>query len=238
MKILHISDTHNRHHDIGTLPEADIVIHSGDFTDRGTEAEALDFLNWWIELPHRHKLFVTGNHDLCLWDALDIEDLPANVHFLQDKACTIEGISFFGLGYNHSELLIPMGIDVLITHEPPYMILDESSGMHWGNFLLRHQVLSTCPRLHCFGHAHESHGTATLLAGNEFEMTRSNSSGLLELPQTTMPQLLQSAVSSEDLATLQEVKLTKGITFSNGSVLDDCYQLAFPLHLIEVDARH
>ena len=53
-----------------------------------------------------------------------------------------------------------------------------------------------------------------------------------------MPQVLQSAVSSEDLATLQEVKLTKGITFSNGSVLDDCYQLAFPLHLIEVDTRH
>ena len=76
MTILQISDTHNRHGLLQQLPMADVLIHCGDFTDRGTEAEALDFLNWFIALPHPHKLFVTGNHDLCLWDAEDIDDLP------------------------------------------------------------------------------------------------------------------------------------------------------------------
>ena len=31
MKILHISDTHGRHEELTNLPNADIVVHSGDF---------------------------------------------------------------------------------------------------------------------------------------------------------------------------------------------------------------
>lgn len=50
MKILHISDTHNRHHLLTNLPMADIIVHCGDFTDMGTEKEVLDFLNWFITL--------------------------------------------------------------------------------------------------------------------------------------------------------------------------------------------
>ena len=69
----------------------------------GTEKEVLDFLNWFIMLPYKHKIFVTGNHDTCLWNAEAIENLPKNVHFLQDSECKIEGITFFGLAYNHSE---------------------------------------------------------------------------------------------------------------------------------------
>ena len=85
MKILQISDTHNRHRLLTNLPEADVIVHCGDFADNGTEGEVLDFLNWFMDLPYPYKLFVAGNHDLCLWDALDIEDLPDNVFFLQDR---------------------------------------------------------------------------------------------------------------------------------------------------------
>lgn len=45
MKILHLSDTHNCHHRLRDLPEADVVVHSGDFCMVGSEQEALDFLN-------------------------------------------------------------------------------------------------------------------------------------------------------------------------------------------------
>ena len=76
MKILQISDTHSRHRKLKELPSADVIVHCGDFADNGTEEEVLDFLNWFIELPYPHKIFVTGNHDLCLWDAENIEDLP------------------------------------------------------------------------------------------------------------------------------------------------------------------
>ena len=76
IKILQISDTHNRHNDLTNLPEADVIVHCGDFTEQGTEEETLDFLNWFIELPYKHKIFITGNHDLCLWDAEGIEARP------------------------------------------------------------------------------------------------------------------------------------------------------------------
>ena len=80
MKILHLSDTHGLHHRLDDMPEADVIVHSGDISNSGTEEEVLDFLNWFIELPYPHKIFVTGNHDLCLWEAEGIEDLPGNIH--------------------------------------------------------------------------------------------------------------------------------------------------------------
>ena len=98
MKILQLSDTHNRHALLTNLPVADVEVHCGDFTDMGTETEVLDFLNWFIALPFQHKVFVTGNHDLCLWDAEAIEDLPENVHFLQDRSCEIGGGEVFWIG--------------------------------------------------------------------------------------------------------------------------------------------
>ena len=162
MKILHISDTHGMHHRLGPLPSADVLVHSGDFTQDGTEPEVLDFLNWLIELPYREKIFVVGNHDLCLRDADGIEDLPENVHFLQDDGIEIDGVRFFGLGYDHPEELIPDGIDVLISHEPPSEILDFSSGVYWGNLPLRQRIEEIEPHYHLFGHAHEAHGMLTV----------------------------------------------------------------------------
>ena len=158
MKLLHLSDTHGLHRKIKDLPVADVFVHSGDISNCGTEEEVLDFLNWLIELPYPHKIFVTGNHDLCLWDAENIDDLPDNVHFLQDRSITIDGVKFFGLAYNHPEELIPADSDVVVTHKPPVMILDESAGVHWGNAPLRNRILQVKPRYHLFGHAHNSCG--------------------------------------------------------------------------------
>ena len=161
MKILHLSDTHGLHRQIHNLPEADVIVHSGDISNNGEESEVLDFLNWYIDLPYKHKLFVTGNHDICLWDADNIADLPDNVHFLQDRGCVIDGVKFYGLAYDHTESMIPDDVDVLITHEPPVMILDESECMHWGNALLRARVFQVMPKLHLFGHVHKANGTTT-----------------------------------------------------------------------------
>ena len=159
MKILHLSDTHGLHHRIKDLPNADVIVHSGDISNNGTESEVLDFLNWYIELPYPHKIFVTGNHDLCLWEAEGIEDLPNNIYFLQDSGVEIDGIRFYGIAYNHPETLIPFGIDIVVTHEPPVMILDESVGIHWGNAPLRNRIMEVKPRYHLFGHSHGGYGT-------------------------------------------------------------------------------
>ena len=69
MKILHLSDTHGQHNRLKGLPEADVTVHSGDFTFGGSEREVLDFLNWFCGLPYKYKIFIAGNHDDCLWNS-------------------------------------------------------------------------------------------------------------------------------------------------------------------------
>ena len=46
MKIVAFSDTHNLHRQT-QIPEGDILIHAGDFTDRGTLDEVHDFLDYF-----------------------------------------------------------------------------------------------------------------------------------------------------------------------------------------------
>jgi predicted phosphodiesterase len=44
MRLLHLSDTHNRHRELTDLPAADILIHSGDVSMAGTDAEVIYFI--------------------------------------------------------------------------------------------------------------------------------------------------------------------------------------------------
>ena len=69
MKILHLSDTHGQHKNLRSLPEADVIVHSGDFTFAGSEEEAYDFMDWFCNLPYEHKVFIAGNHDMCMYGA-------------------------------------------------------------------------------------------------------------------------------------------------------------------------
>ena len=69
MKILHISDTHNKHRELGVMPKADVLVHSGDFTLGGSDMEALDFLEWFCDPPYKHKFMdgemkIKENYDL------------------------------------------------------------------------------------------------------------------------------------------------------------------------------
>ena len=98
MKILHISDTHNKHYLLRNLPPADIIVHSGDMSENGTESEVLDFLNWFCDLDYKYKIFIAGNHDFCLEDG-QIEGLPENCHYLCYSGIEIERIKFWGIPY-------------------------------------------------------------------------------------------------------------------------------------------
>jgi predicted phosphohydrolase len=62
MKIVMISDTHNRHDDLD-IPEGDMILHAGDFTGMGTARELKDFVHWYSKLPHKYKVVIAGNHD-------------------------------------------------------------------------------------------------------------------------------------------------------------------------------
>ena len=171
MKILHLSDTHNCHHRLMDLPEADVVVHSGDFCMAGTEQEALDFLNWFCDLPYKHKIFICGNHDECLYGA-NIEGLDPNVHFLCNSSIEIEGIKFYGIPMFLSDCVterqnlnyasIPNDTDVLITHSPAYGILDYDDNIHYGSEELLEKISTLNLKAHLFGHIHAQHGVSML----------------------------------------------------------------------------
>ena len=172
MKILHLSDTHAAHHRLHELPEADVVVHSGDFCMVGEEREALDFLNWFCDLPYRHKIFICGNHDSCLYGA-NIDGLDSNVHYLCNSGIEIEGLKFYGVPMFMEDCVTnrqtsyytntPADTDILITHSPAYGILDLDDSIngeiiHYGSEEILEFVMKIHPRAHLFGHIHRQHG--------------------------------------------------------------------------------
>lgn len=167
LKILHLSDTHGQHRKLLNLPPADILVHSGDFTMQGTIKETLDFLEWLTDLPYPHKIFIAGNHDTCLFQG-SIEGLENNIYYLANDAVTIQGLKFYGApmflneGKSKSQALcyqkIPSDTDVLITHCPPFGILDFYDDFNCGSQDLLLCVQKVKPKLHLFGHIHKDHG--------------------------------------------------------------------------------
>ncbi len=167
MKILHLSDTHGCHRQLNELPEADIVVHSGDFCMVGIKKEAIYFLNWFCNLPHRHKIFICGNHDNCLYGA-NIGGLDKNVHYLCNSEVTIDGIKFYGVPMFIEDCItkhqaqdyadISNDIDVLVTHNPPLGILDFDNGIYYGSKELLQRVSDIKPKIHLFGHIHNNYG--------------------------------------------------------------------------------
>jgi len=167
MKILHLSDTHGKHRLIKDLPPADIIVHSGDLSEDGKDSEVMDFLAWFCDLDYRYKIFVAGNHDLCLYGE-QIEGLPENCHYLYHSGVEIEGLKFWGVPYflsnelnnDTAQLLaqIPPDTDILITHRPPYGILDFEGNCNFGCIDLQLSVQKLRPRYHLFGHVHAGYG--------------------------------------------------------------------------------
>lgn len=181
LKIVAISDTHCRHRNI-KLPKGDVLVHAGDIGYKGEKAEIEDFLQWFQAQKFEHKIFIAGNHDFYFEKAkkADIEKLiPRGVTYLNDSGVTIHGINiwgspvtpwFFDWAFNRKRgaaiakhwALIPPGTDLLITHGPPYGILDVVvNEQHAGCKDLLKKVLEIKPKAFICGHIHESYGTVT-----------------------------------------------------------------------------
>eukprot|EP00434_Breviolum_minutum_P008565 symbB.v1.2.007556.t1/scaffold432.1/size246310/6 len=60
------SDTHGMHHKIPPehQPEADVLLHAGDFTNSGELSQVKSFAQWLKEYPVKEKVVIAGNHDL------------------------------------------------------------------------------------------------------------------------------------------------------------------------------
>jgi len=180
MKIVCTSDTHDI--DYPELPDGDILLHAGDVTLSGVTFEVDRFLKWFKKQPHKHKIFVGGNHDRALADlgfgyfASDREGIT----FLDNSFTEIEGIKIWGSGasrtyghitaFMHSEeglgkiySNIPDSIDILISHTPAYGVLDtEADGRPLGSTALAEHIFRVKPKMVLCGHIHGGYGEKTL----------------------------------------------------------------------------
>ena len=170
MNITMIADTHGLHEDV-KLTKGDVLIHAGDITEYGTEEEVIDFLKWFSKQVYTYKIFIAGNHDLFLEECTNVNRkkiIPKNIIYLNNSGVEINGIKiwgspytpyFLGMAFNAREGAeikkywdkIPIETDILITHGPPFGLLDNELGCK--NLLNR--VLVVNPKIHCFGHIHE-----------------------------------------------------------------------------------
>lgn len=65
VRVVAMSDTHG-HHDRIRVPDGDVLVHCGDFTDFGTYGEMVAFVEWFAAFDHPHKVVVPGNHDILM----------------------------------------------------------------------------------------------------------------------------------------------------------------------------
>ena len=177
LRIVCLSDTHNRHADLD-VPGGDILLHAGDFTGRGTEAEVASFGKFLAGLPHAEKVIVAGNHDFLFEsDGARAQELLGEVTYLRDASATVCGLEvwgspwqpwFFDWAFNlprgaalaEKWKLVPEAIDILVTHGPPHGILDRTQrGERVGCEELAAALGRIRPALHLFGHIHEDYGT-------------------------------------------------------------------------------
>lgn len=146
MEITIISDTHGNHKKL-KLPlsnkQKDIIIHCGDFSSN--ESSFYDFIEWYSSLNYKYKILIAGNHDKYLFHNQEHLKFIFNEYgiiYLQDESIIIEGIKFYGtpwsLPFGHGVFIkdefelseiwdeIDTDTDILITHTPPFRILDKT----------------------------------------------------------------------------------------------------------------
>ncbi|MFT7642949.1 MAG: Icc-related predicted phosphoesterase [Pirellulaceae bacterium] len=177
MKLVIISDTHAQHDELRVM-RGDVLIHCGDFCD-GFRIDENDLANvdrWFGTLDFELILVVGGNHDFVAQKRRsEGTSVFSNAVYLEDESYQFGGVNFYGSPWvpeldkwayylpdadlRDAWARIPSDTDVLITHTPPFGILDRTrSGNQVGCPFLRSAVAELNLRVHCFGHVHSRYG--------------------------------------------------------------------------------
>ena len=175
-----ISDTHGHHEEL-EIPDCDMIIHSGDFSNHDDPRGSLKpFLDWLGSFTHKYKILVAGNHDHMV-QSMGYKKFfelckKYGIIYLQDTSVEIEGILFHGSPWtsryktwafmnadpllSDQWLLIPTQTEVLITHGPAYGTLDlASESRRAGSPSLKKRIDQLNHlRFHLFGHIHPDYG--------------------------------------------------------------------------------
>jgi Icc-related predicted phosphoesterase len=200
LNLTFISDTHTNMYDSHykelTLEKGDILCFSGDLMTHGyNEGELIHFLKWFSKQPFKCKIFIAGNHDRYLENYPSIANdiisayKSKGVVYLNNSSFEYEGIKFYGTPYQpyfcgwafnvpdceklmNTYQQIPDDTDILLTHCPPFGILDQSHQPNYSNPTgennlgskeLRKVLDEKCerncqPKVVAFGHIHGDGG--------------------------------------------------------------------------------
>jgi len=187
MRLVITSDCHG-YLERAELPPGDILVLGGDLfanhspdPDRDAAFQLNDLLQldeFCNGLDYGRILMIAGNHDWIFERDRSASRRLKNITYLEDSSIVIEGVKFYGsphqpeffdwafnLPRGGAELarywsLIPDDTDVLITHGPPFGILDRPFGKRppAGCELLAKRVQEVRPKVHAFGHIHGGYG--------------------------------------------------------------------------------
>ena len=180
MKICFMSDLHGKYKQIDQDKiKGHILIVCGDSFAQGiSEKELIDFNIWLGKTKPRHRILIWGNHDtIAERHPAYAKSLITNAIVLCDEGVEIDGVKIWGTPYSpqfgrwsfmrddrDNDLgrhfgLIPDNIDILVTHSPPFGILDENVyGDKCGSIMLLNKIIKNPPKINAFGHIHEAHG--------------------------------------------------------------------------------
>ena len=180
-KIVCASDTHSTQDEI-SIPKCDLFIIAGDLINhKDGKSEINSFAKWFENIDTKNKIIVGGNHDKYLesnkskiseifpsatyleYNSFHIEEPILNIY---GAPCTLRrNLFYLGNAFSLSGDAmkaqwekIPSNIDILITHCPPYDILDLTyDHKHVGSKTLRNEICNRIqPKIHIFGHNHDS----------------------------------------------------------------------------------
>mmetsp|Transcript_39121 Transcript_39121/g.76912 ORF Transcript_39121/g.76912 Transcript_39121/m.76912 type:complete len:321 (-) Transcript_39121:507-1469(-) len=182
VRLVLISDTHEKHNSMPWIPPGDILCHVGDILLRNSavfsncnqaSARALtelhSFNTFLGTLLHKHKIVVGGNHDgvlQALGSPEQVQKILSNAIYLENTTTTLEGISFFGTPYSKGSSpnsafqdRQPAAVQAIQRACPTSVDVILSHGPNKGVFSGKQ-----C-RLFVYGHVHEQWGAKCEASG-------------------------------------------------------------------------
>lgn len=213
IKIVAISDYHN---DFPILPKGDILISAGDATMSGSHRELQKLSDWLTSIRKDFKeiYFMAGNHDL-MFDSSESSIAVDYIRrsgatYVQDQFVISHGLRMYftpwipmigrepywafecrrGAEIQKKWDEIPEELDILITHGPPYKILDKGDNREnfgcWDLMNTLTRKMERPPKRHIFGHIHSANSTLETLKTKFYNVSCMNEHYELTYPPTVI----------------------------------------------------
>lgn len=194
MRVVATADLHGR---LPEVPDCDLLLLAGDICpDHPTglpnkgglyQSRWLDteFRDWLEDLALRdiEVVAIWGNHDFVGERPHLVPSLPWNL--IQDEPFEFEGLTIWGTPWvpglprwafyaspgalRARAKAIPAGIDILMSHGPPYGTADfvapRFGSIHVGDIELKEELPRIRPAMFVCGHIHERFGTCVTSTG-------------------------------------------------------------------------